>query len=127
VNHKGEGWLLFSSIALGISGVMRIFDGVWALSYHGAVPNGLQGAVFGADLRTYGWIYLVEGIVLILASAGVVVGSQVSRWIGIVAGSLVCISAIWLMPFYPVWAVTYIILGVLVVYGLAVYGGDALT
>jgi hypothetical protein len=118
---------LFASIALGISGVMRIFDGIWALDYQGTVPNALRGAVFGADLRTYGWIYLVEGIILILASIGVVFGSQVSRWIGIIAGSLVCISAILLMPYFPVWSIAYIILGILVVYGLSVYDGEALT
>ncbi|MGP8221527.1 MAG: hypothetical protein ACLQQM_00695 [Acidimicrobiales bacterium] len=48
-------------------------------------------------------------------------------WIGIVAGSLVCISSTLLMPYFPVWAIAYIILGILVVYGLSVYGGEALT
>jgi hypothetical protein len=27
------------------------------------------------------------------------------------------------MPFYPVWSLMYVFVGVLVVYGLAVYGG----
>ncbi len=125
MDGKAEGWVLFASITLGIAGIMRIFDGVWALDYHGSVPSGLQGAVFGTSLSTYGWIYIVEGIVLIAAAAGVLAGSQVGRWIGIFAGSLTAISAIWLMPFYPVWAIIYIILGVMVVYALVVYGGES--
>jgi hypothetical protein len=27
------------------------------------------------------------------------------------------------MPYYPVWALTYVLIGVLVVYGLAAHGG----
>ena len=49
--------------------------------------------------------------------------SQFSRWIGIFAGAVMAISAIWWMPFYPVWSLTYIFVGVLVIYGLAAYGG----
>ena len=48
--------------------------------------------------------------------------SQISRWIGIFAGAVAAISAIWWMPYYPIWSLTYIALGVFVIYGLAVYG-----
>jgi len=33
------------------------------------------------------------------------------------------ISAFWWMPFYPVWSLAYVGIGVLVVYGLAAHGG----
>ena len=50
-------------------------------------------------------------------------GSQFSRWIGIFAGAVMAISAVWWMPYYPVWSLVYIVIGVLVIYGLAAYGG----
>ncbi len=121
-DEKGGGWLLFAAIVLGIAGIMRIFDAIWAFRYHGIIPENLQGALFGTSLKTYGWVYLVVGIVLILCAFGVVVRSQVSRWIGIVAGAIAAISAIWWMPYYPVWSLAYVAMGVLVVYGLAAYG-----
>ena len=127
MNPRGEGWLLFAAIVLGVSGIMRIFDAIWAFSYHGALPYGLRGAVFGHSLSTYGWIYLVEAIVLIVSAAGVLAGSQLSRWVGITAGALTSVSAIWLMPYYPVWSILYIILGFLVIYALAAYGGEPAT
>jgi hypothetical protein len=124
MNGKGQGWVVFAAVVLGIAGIMRIFDGVWAFSYHGALPDGLQGAVFGHSLSTYGWIYLVEAIILIACAAGVIAGSQLSRWVGIAAGALACISAIWLMPYFPVWSIAHIILGGLVIYALAAFGGE---
>jgi hypothetical protein len=127
MNGKGQGWIVFATIVLGIAGVMRIIDAIWAFNYHGPLPDGLQGALLGHSLSTYGWIYLFEGIILIAAAAGVVSGSQLGRWVGIIASGLACISAIFLMPYFPVWSVTYIILTGLVIYALAAYGGERVT
>jgi hypothetical protein len=124
MDDRGSGWVLFAGITLGIAGVLRIFDAIWAFNYRGVLPDGLRGAVFGHSLTTYGWVYVVEAVILIAGAAAVLAGSQVGRWIGIVAGGLACISAIWLMPFFPVWGIMYLILGMLVVYALAANGGE---
>ncbi len=123
MEEKGEGWLIFAGIVLGVAGIMRIFDAIWAFQYHGVLPSNLENAIFGHSLKTYGWVYLIVGIVLIFCAFGVVARVQLSRWIGIVAGAVAAISAIWWMPYYPVWSLAYIALGVFVIYGLAVYGG----
>jgi hypothetical protein len=123
VRQEGEGWLFFAGTVLGIAGIMRIFDAIWAFRYHGAVPDNLENALFGHSLKTYGWVYLVVAAVLILSSFGVLARSQFSRWIGIFAGAVMAISAVWWMPYYPVWSLVYIFIGVLVIYGLAAYGG----
>ena len=122
MEEKGAGWLIFASVVLGIAGIMRIFDAIWAFSYHGALPSDLENALFGHSLKTYGWVYLVVGIVLILCAGGVIAGSQFSRWLGVFAGAVMAISAIWWMPYYPIWSLTYIAIGVLVIYALAAYG-----
>ncbi len=119
---EGEGWLFFAGTVLGIAGIMRIFDAIWAFRYHGAVPDNLQNAIFGHSLKTYGWVYLVVAIILLLSSFGVLARSQFSRWIGIFAGAVMAVSAVWWMPYYPVWSLVYIFIGVLLIYGLAAYG-----
>ena len=123
MEEKGEGWLVFAAIVLGVAGIMRIFDAIWAFRYHGVLPQNFEDAIFGHSLKTYGWVYLIVAIVLILCAFGVVARSQISRWIGIFAGAVLAISAIWWMPFYPVWSLTYIFVGILVIYGLAAHGG----
>ncbi len=123
MDEKGKDWVVFAAIVLGLAGIMRIFDAIWAFSYHGALPDNLQAALFGHSLKTYGWIYLIVGIVLIACSAGIMARSQFSRWVGVAAAAIGAISAIWMMPFYPIWALLYVVLCVLVVYALAVYGG----
>ncbi len=127
MEYKGEGPRLFAGTVLGIAGLMRFFDAIWAWRYSGALPDNLEDALFGTSLNTYGWVYLVIAIVLVCASFGVLIGNQFSRWIGIFAGAVMAVSAIWWMPYYPVWSLTYIGLGSAVVWALTVYGGrDAL-
>jgi hypothetical protein len=124
-----SGWLTFSAVVLIIAGIMRVIDAIWAFGYHGAVPDGLQGALLGHSLATYGWVWLITGIILIAAGALVLGPSdrpsaEVSRWIGIIAAGLGAISAIFVMPYYPVWALIYIIITIMVIYGLSAHYSD---
>jgi hypothetical protein len=124
----GLGWLMFASIVLVIAGIMRIFDAIWAWRYNGTldgVPEELEDAIFGSDLATYGWLWLIVGVILILAGFAVFQRSQWARWIGVFAGAVMAISAVAWMPYYPIWSFMYIMIGIFVVYGLAAYGGRA--
>ena len=112
---QGDGWRYFAGTVLGIAGIMRLFDAIWAWTYTGPVADDLQHALFGHSLNTYGWVYLIVGIILLGSSFGVLTGSEFSRWIGITAGAVMAISAIWWMPYYPIWSLTYIALGVFVI------------
>ena len=119
----GQGWLFFAGTILGLAGIMRIFDGIWALRYDGAVPDGLQDAVLGHDLDTYGWLWIAVGVLLILVSFGIVARSQLSRWIGYLAAVVLGVSATLWLPYYPVWSLIYVAIAVMVFYALARYGG----
>jgi hypothetical protein len=77
----------------------------------------------GTTLKNYGWLWLIVGILLILCALGVMARSQISRWIGVFAGAVIAISAIWWMPYYPIWSLTYIGIGILVIYALVAEGG----
>jgi hypothetical protein len=121
--QRGAGWLLFAGSVLGLAGVMRILDSIWAFRYNGALPAGLQDGLLGSELNNYAWLWLGVGIVLLLASFAVMARSQVARWIGLFAAAVLGVTAILWMPYYPVWSLAYITLAVLVFYGLAVYGG----
>jgi hypothetical protein len=123
--EQGDGWRYFAGTVLGIAGIMRFFDAIWAWSYNGVTPQNLQNALFGHSLSTYGWVYMIVAIILVGSSFGVLIGSEFARWVGIIAGAIMAISAIWWMPYYPIWSLTYIGLGVLTAYACIAYGGRA--
>jgi hypothetical protein len=117
-----NGWVAFAAIALTVGGIMRIFDAIWAFRYNGALPANLEDALFGHSLNTYGWVYLVVAAILLASAFMLFRGSQFARWIGVAAGAAVSISAVWWMPYYPIWSLTYIGLGGLVIYALVAHG-----
>ena len=121
---KRSGWLIFSAVVLIVAGVMRIFDAIWAFRYNGTVVDNLHDAFFGHSLTTYGWIWLIVGIILIGSGFLVLnptpsLSADIARWIGIVAAAIGAITAVTWMPYYPVWAFIYIALAVVGIYGLA--------
>ena len=126
---KRSGWGGVSAVVLIIAGIMRVLDAIWAFGYHGAIPNGLQDALLGHSLKTYGWNWLIAGVILIAAGA-LVLGpgdrpsAEVSRWIGIIAEALAAISAIFVMPYYPVWSLIYVAIAIMVMYGLSARYGE---
>jgi hypothetical protein len=120
--RRGLGWLFFAGTVLGLAGIMRVVDAIWAFRFNGALPENLQDGVFGDNLTTYGWVWLLVGIILILSSFLILTGSQVARWVGYIAAAIMAVSAMTWMPYYPIWALTYVLIAMFVFYALAAYG-----
>jgi hypothetical protein len=118
-----SGWVFFSAIVLIVVGIIRIFDAIWAFRYNGALPENLSNAIFGDSLKTYAWIYLIVGVLLILAGISLIAGSQLGRWVGIAAAALAALSAMPWLPYYPIWSLLYVGIAVLTIYALVAHGG----
>jgi len=122
------GQLIFAAVLMGAAGITLIIIAIWAFSFHGVYSRDLRRALGGHTLTSAGVLFLVVGIVLIVCAVGVLVGPRVNRWVGlvsrlvgVVAAAACAISGIWLVAYYPGWAVTYAILGAFIVYVLTLY------
>ena len=116
---------MFAGTVLGLSGLMRFIDAIWAFSYSGALPDDLSGGVLSSNLKAYAWTWLIAGVILVIASIMLLVRSQIARWIGIIAAVIQALTAMTWMPYYPVWSLTYVALAAVVLYALIVHGGRA--
>jgi hypothetical protein len=118
----GLGWLLFAGIMLLVAGVLNVIYGIAAID---------DSRFFVADqkyiissLNTWGWVALVLGAVQIIAAFSIWAGNQFGRWFGITAAALNAIAALLSIPAYPFWSLAIFAVDVLVIYGLATYGGQ---
>jgi hypothetical protein len=118
---RAAGWLVFAAAMLGLAGIMSIIDGIIALSKSRFYFAGAT-YVF-SDLRTWGWITLIIGALLIVAAMGVMSGSSFARWFGIFAAGLSAIAHFSFIQAYPFWSIVIIAIDILVIYALATYGG----
>jgi hypothetical protein len=120
---RAAGWLSFAAAMLVVSGAFKILDALWAFKYDDEVSEEVQTVLFENDLESWGWAWLVVGIVLIAAGVAVVSGAQWARWVGIVAASIAAIVFLPWIYYQPLWTILSVTLAVLVIYALAAYGG----
>ncbi len=120
----GFGWIVFAASMLALSALWNIFDGIAAISgAHVFVAN--ANYVF-SDLNTWGWIMLCLGILQGFAAITVVSGSEFARWFGMASAGLNAIGQLAFAPAYPWWSLAMFSIDILIIYGLAVYGGAKL-
>jgi hypothetical protein len=121
---RGGGWILFAASLLGLAGAWNTIQGILAIA-DSRVYVGEHTFVF-SDLKTWGWIVLILGVLQLVAAFGVVGGSEAATWFGIGVAGLNAIGQLMWLPAYPLWAITMFALDILIIYALAVYGGSRL-
>ncbi len=122
--HRGErqggGLIFYAAVLLVIVSFFNIIEGISAIANsHVFVANAHY--VF-ANLRTWGWITLIIGVLLLIAAVGIVTGNQLARWFAVVVIGLNAIDMMFFIPAYPFWALVIIAIDVVALYGLCAYG-----
>ena len=120
-SYKGAGWVLFAAIMLVMGGALSIIWGIAAISSSHFFVAGASYIL--SDLNTWGWIVMLFGVVEALAALSVWRGGEFGRWFGILAAGLAGLAAMLSIPAYPFWSLALLAIDVLVIYGLAAYGG----
>jgi hypothetical protein len=116
----GYGFVLFASILLVVVGCFNAIQGIAAIA-NSHVFISHAHYVFG-NLKTWGWITLILGVLQLLAAIGVLAGNQMARWFAVVVIALNAIDQMFFIPAYPFWALTIIAMDVVALYGLVAYG-----
>ena len=119
--ERGSGWIAFAGIMLIIVGALDIVNGLWALDHKNTSPVASQ--LMYTNLKTWGWIMLIWGLLVVLAGFLVFSRNQFGRWIGVLAASIAMIVNMTWVFAYPIAALVEVFLAALVIYALVVYGG----
>jgi len=118
---RGAGWLVFAGIMIFIVGVL---NAIWGIAAIDEAQFFLEDDKFIIqDLKTWGWIILIVGIVQLFAAFSIWSGGEFGRWIGIIVASFSAIGALLSLPAYPFWSMAIFGVDLLIIYGLSAYGG----
>ena len=116
----GYGLIVFASVLLLVLACFNLIDGIAAIA-NSHVFTANAHYVFG-DLRTWGWITLIIGVLQLGAAAGVLAGNQLARWFAVAVLGLNAIDQMFFIPAYPFWSLMIIAVDVVALYGLCAYG-----
>lgn len=117
------GWIVFAATMMIIGGSLSIIFGLVAALNDQWVAFTNAGAVF-LDVSQWGWVQMLIGLLVLLCGFGVLSGNILARTVGVIvaAGSLV--GNFFIIPLYPLWAITVIVLNILVIWALTVHGRE---
>ncbi len=121
---RGVGWIVFAAILLFLAGTWNFIDGILAIS-SSHVYTANAHYVF-SDLKTWGWIVMLLGILQLIAGMSLLSGSEWAKWFAIAVAGLNAIGQLMFIPAYPFWALAMFTLDIFIIYGVAVYGGAKL-
>lgn len=119
-----SGWLVFGAIMLIFAGLLALGQGISAIR-NDQVFVVTQNYAFAFDLTGWGWVHAIVGAVAVIAGVALFTGAMWARVTGVVLAGLSLIANFLWLPYYPVWAVTLIILDALVIWALCAGPGTA--
>jgi len=117
---RGEGIVVFAAFLLLLAGFIHVTEWIIALaSANFYAPNAIE--VFG-DLRTWGWIQLLVGLLQFTASFAIFAAKQWGRWLGVGIAALSVLSQLFFVNAAPWWAIVVIGIDIIIIYALTRYG-----
>ena len=122
--QRGEGWILFAGVMLMFAGILNAIWGIAAID-NSAYFSGDNRFVIFDSLNAWGWFLLIVGILQLIAAFSVWNRHTYGQVAGIAFASLNAMILLFTVNVFPFAAFMLFIVDVLVIYGLAVYGGPA--
>ena len=120
--RQGEGyWMIVFAVALLVTvGFFNLIDGIAAIANsHVFIANAHY--VVG-DLRAWGWVVLILGVLQLIAAIAILAGSQAARWFAVVVIGFNSIGQMLFIPAYPFWSLLIIAVDIVALWGLCAYG-----
>jgi hypothetical protein len=117
------GYSVFAAVMLMIIGIFHVIAGIVALVEDQFYVVG-QEYVFQFDVTTWGWIHLIVGIIVFLAGIGIFSGNVLARTVGVIVAAISVVANFLWLPYYPIWSIVMIAIGIGVVWALTAHGRD---
>ena len=115
--NRVTGWWIFAGTLLGLAGILNIIWGIAAIGDSKFFTENVTLVL--SDLKAWGWVTLIIGVIQLFAAASLYTGGGFGRWIGIFAASLSAIAALLSISAAPFWALCIFALAIIVIYELA--------
>jgi hypothetical protein len=113
-------WWTFAGIMVLVGGFLNAFDGLVAITQARYIERNIGGQLpITNNVKTWGWVALAIGVIMVLTGMGILAGATWARIVGIGAASVNLIFQFAYLGHYPFWSFTMIVIDILIIYGLA--------
>ena len=117
------GWTVFAGVMMVVQGCWWFIAGLVALFNDEFYVVG-EEYIFQFDITTWGWIHLVVGVVILAAGLALFTAATWARVVGVVIAALAMLVGFAWLPWYPLWALLFIVTSASVIWALTAHGRD---
>lgn len=118
------GWIGFASFMLMLGGVFSVIAGLAALFNNEVVYHSVTNTVWILDYTTWGWVHVIMGLMLVVASGSLLRGGLYGRVFAVIIALLSAVANMAFIPAFPVWSILVITVDILVIYAITVHGKE---
>jgi len=122
VPETRSGWMTFAGIVFLFSAFANLVWGLGALADKAYLD---EGGLLYSTLNTWGWVAVIWSGVVFLGALLLFARVPAAPVVGIVLASVSCLFWLFALPVLPLFAMTVILIDMLVIYGLTAHGLDA--
>jgi hypothetical protein len=120
--YDRAGWVVFTATMIALVGAFQIINGLTAILRSGTYLVGTDRLAVNVDYTAWGWVYIILGVLAVLAAFGLRQGQMWARVVGVVVASLSALTNLAFLPANPFLGGLVIALDIIVIYGIVVYG-----
>jgi hypothetical protein len=112
-----SGWVTFAAVIAAIAGVYNVLSGIAAIAEDDQTER-IAEVLYGVDISAWGWFWLILGIVQIVVAYLIYVRHTMGLYLGLAWAFLSATLTVFVIFAYPAWAITLLVIDVLVIYAL---------
>ena len=117
------GWISFAGVVMVIAGALNLFYGIIAAVNDEWVVWTNRADVY-LDLSEWGWVHIILGGIVLLSGIGLFSGNIIARAVAVIVASISLLVNFFFIPVYPLWALTVIVIDVLVIWAVTAHGRE---
>jgi hypothetical protein len=119
---RGTGIVLFAALMLMLAGIINVTE--WFVALVSSTFYASNATYLFSDVRTWGWIQLLIGVVMLIACFAILGGQSWGRWLGVGIAIASVIGQLFFVNAAPWWTMVVIGIDIIAIYGLTRYGVD---
>jgi hypothetical protein len=117
------GWITFAGVMMILAGSLNLFYGIIAAVNDEWVVFTNRANVY-LDVSEWGWVHIIVGAVVLISGLGLFSGNILARTIAVVVASISLVVNFFFIPVYPLWAITVIVIDLLVIWAVTAHGRE---
>jgi hypothetical protein len=123
IEDNGSGWVFFAGYLMIVAGFFQMIAGFVAL-LKPSLYLATEKHLLLLSYTQWGWTHIIIGLVLALSAGSLFSGRLWGRALAITMATLSAIVNFGFISAYPFWSLLIIAVDIMVIYAVAVYGGD---